>query len=323
MRGSPLKTSIPGLAKVRATTQIGPMSTLLSLSQDLEALVARAAPAVVSVQRRRGQAAGLVLAPDGYVLTNDHVVRRATEVRVGLSGGDELGARVVGSDPRTDLAVLHVDAADLPSLPLRETRAARVGQIVLAIGNPLFFDRSVSLGVVSALDRSLPARGALLEGLIQTDAAINPGNSGGPLLDAEGAVVGINTAIVPFAQGIGFAVPARTASWVAAVLIHEGRVRRPVLGVAARGVDLSAEAARETGQVRAVRVFEVGAATPAEAAGLRQGDLLLSANDSTLFGIDDLQRVMVLGGGEELRLDLLRERARHRVALRPAAASAA
>jgi S1-C subfamily serine protease len=295
------------------------MNALQAFSHDLETLVARAAPSVVGVRARRGGAAGLVFAPDGYVLTNDHVVRRAAEVKVAL-GADEVAARIVGQDSRTDLAVLRADAGDLPALPLSQKRP-RVGQVVVAIGNPLRFDRSVSLGVVSALERSLPARRQALDGLIQTDAAINPGNSGGPLLDVQGEVVGVSTAIVPFAQGIGFAVPSTTAAWVVAVLLRDGRVRRPVLGIAARGVDLGGEAARATGQARAVHIFGVRAQTPADAAGLRQGDLLLSADDAPLCGIDDLQRVLVLGEGREVTLDLLRDRARQRIAIRPAQAA--
>ncbi|HWP35611.1 MAG TPA: trypsin-like peptidase domain-containing protein [Thermodesulfobacteriota bacterium] len=295
------------------------MALLQQLSRDLEALVARAAPSVVSVEPGRGQASGLVLAPDGYVLTNAHVVRSPGELWIGTSDGGQARGRVVGLDARTDLAVVQAEARGLPPLPLAEERRVRVGQLVVAIGNPLRFERSVSLGVVSAVDRSLPAPGGhLLEALIQTDAAINPGNSGGPLLDADGAVVGINTAIVPFAQGIGFAVPAHTASWVAAVLIQEGEVRRPFLGIAARGVDLPGALARELAQPRAVRVFRVGAGTPAEAAGLREGDLLLSAEGRPLASVDDLQRVMVLGRAREIRIEAFRAGERRTLAVRPA-----
>jgi S1-C subfamily serine protease len=196
----------------------------------------------------------------------------------------------------------------LPTLPLADTRSVSVGQIVVAIGNPLGFDRSISLGVVSALDRSLPAPGGhIFEGLIQTDAAINPGNSGGPLCDAEGRVVGINTAIVPFAQGIGFAVPGYTANWVAAVLIRDQHVHRPLLGIAARGVELLPAQALVTEQTRAVLVVEVNSDSPAQRGGLREGDLLLRAGNHLLASIDDLQRVMVLSGGAELSLAVWRD----------------
>jgi len=193
-----------------------------------------------------------------------------------------------------------------------------VGQLVVAIGNPFRFERSVSLGVISALDRSLPGpRGGLFEGLIQTDAAINPGNSGGPLLDADGSVLGINTAIIPWAQGIGFAIPAPTASWVAGVLIHEGEVRRPFLGIAARSEELQGELSRSTGRNRAVRVLRVGADSPAQSAGLKKGDLLLSANGRTVSSIDDLQRVMVLSGQAEVRLEVYRGERREELLARP------
>jgi len=172
----------------------------------------------------------------------------------------------------------------------------------------LRFERSVSLGVVSAIDRSLPGPGRRpFEGLVQTDAAINPGNSGGPLLDAHGAVVGINTAVIPRAHGLGFAIPAHTAAWVTAVLIRDGQVERPRLGIAAQGVDLTAKTAEMLGQPRAVRVHAVAADSPASSARLKPADLLLSANDSALFSVDDLQRVLVLSRGREVSLRLARD----------------
>ena len=296
------------------------MTLLSELSQELEALVAKTAPAVVNVEHRRGQGSGLVLAQDGYILTNSHVVQTSGSIGIGLSDGKQLPAQVVGRDRPTDLALLRVDASGLTSLPLAESRRVKVGQLVVAIGNPLRFERSVSLGVVSALDRSLPGPdGHQFEGLIQTDAAINPGNSGGPLVDATGTVVGINTAIIPFAQGIGFAVPAYTATWVAAVLITRGEIRRPVLGIAASGVDLPLELAEEFGQPRAVRVFQVGTGTPAEQAGIKEGELLLSANGAPLSSIDDLQRVMVFSENGTVRLETAVDTRRREVVVRPQA----
>ena len=300
------------------------MSVLRQLSDELEALVARATPAVVAISHRRGQGAGLALAPDGWLLTNGHVVRASGALRVEFASGEDVEAEVVGIDDRTDLAVLRVPVRDLPSLPLADRERVRVGQLVMAIGNPLHFDRSVSLGVVSALDRSLPAPGGhVLEGLVQTDAAINPGNSGGPLVDASGAVVGINTAVIPYAQGIGFAVPAHTAHWVAAVLMRDGSVQRPFLGVTARGVELVAAMARDAGQSRAVRVFRVGSETPAAAAGIREGDFLLAADGNPIASVDDLQRILVLGRRPEVELELLRRNARQRVTARPSIPAAA
>jgi S1-C subfamily serine protease len=294
------------------------MSLLSQLSRELESLVAKAAPAVVGIEHAQGQGSGLILSPDGYVLTNAHVVGRARVLRVRLSEGSAVKAERVGGDEHSDLAVVRIDGGSLKTLPLAGFESLTVGQLVLAIGNPFRFERSVSLGVISALDRTLPgARGGILEGLIQTDAAINPGNSGGPLLNTEGEVLGINTAIIPWAQGIGFAIPASTANWVAAVLIRSGEVQRPFLGIAAKGEELAAELVRSTGQPRAIRVVRVELSTPASVAGLRGGDLLLTANGKQLGNVDDLQRVMVLSSAGEVELEVWRDDKRHRFQARP------
>lgn len=284
------------------------MSRLSDFSDELEALVALTAPSVVAVEHGRGQGSGIIVSSDGYVITNAHVVHgRSSVLAVRLAGGEELPAEVVGEDPASDLAVLRVAAHGLPSLSLDESRRLRVGQLVLAIGNPLRFERSVSLGVVSAIDRSLPGPGRRpFEGLVQTDAAINPGNSGGPLLDARGTVVGINTAVIPRANGLGFAIPAHTAAWVTAVLIRDGRIERPLLGIAAQGIDLMPRIAEAAGQQRAVRIQAVAAESPAALARLQPADLLLGANDTALYSVDDLQRVLVLSRGEAVALRLLR-----------------
>jgi serine protease Do len=297
------------------------MTTLTDLSRDLEELVARTAPSVVAVEHHDGQGSGVIVAGDGYVITNSHVARSSKDARrVRLASGEELPALLIGDDAASDLAVLRVQAHGLPSLPLADERRLRVGQLVVAIGNPLRFERSVSLGIVSAIERSLPGpRSApgLLEGLVQTDAAINPGNSGGPLLDATGAVVGINTAIIPYARGLGFAIPAHTASWILPVLMQRGRIERPLLGIQARGEDLSHTLAGDVGQSRGVRVHAVGEGSPAAHAGIRRGDLLLAANGSPVFGIDDLQRVMVLSGRPELELSVWRGKSRQALSARP------
>jgi len=292
---------------------------LAELSRELEDLVGRTALSVVAVEQRQGQGSGIVFASDGYVLTNSHVVRGPrSQVRVRLANGEDLRGEVVGDDPSSDLAVVHVSSHGLPALPLVESRRLRVGQLVVAIGNPLRFERSVTLGVVSALDRTLPAPGGRsLEGLVQTDAAINPGNSGGPLLDANGAVVGINTAMIPYARGIGFAIPAHAASWIVAVLLQKGRIDRPFLGIAASGVDLLPVHVHEAGQARAVRVHEVSAGSPAEAAGVTRGDLLLSANGTPLASVDDLQRVLVLAAPPQVQIEALRAGRRHALEATP------
>jgi serine protease Do len=293
------------------------MTALQGLSRDLADLVARASPAAVGVEVGRGQGSGVVLAQDGLVLTNAHVARGRGPLRVRVSGSRVARADLVGADERTDLAVLRTDARDLPALPLADRRLA-VGELVVAIGNPLGFERSVTVGVVSALYRNLPTpQGGMLEGLVQTDASINPGNSGGPLVDAEGAIVGVNTAIIPWARGIGFAVPAHTASWVASVLIRHGEVRRPFLGIAGRGEDLEPALASEAGLARAVRVLEVVEGSPAAAAGLARDDLLLRANASPVQTLDDLQRVMVLAQPADITLDVLRGGRLRTLGIRP------
>jgi len=294
------------------------MKLLKQLSHELEELVASTAGAVVGVEHRHGQGTGVILAKDGYLLTNAHVVHGFDQLRVRLSTGATAKGELVGADERTDLAVVRVDAEELVSLPLAESPQLKVGQLVVAIGNPFRFERSVSLGVISALHRSLPGpRGTLFEGLIQTDAAINPGNSGGPLLDASGTVLGINTAIIPWAQGIGFAIPSVTASWVASVLIRSGEIRRPFLGIAARSEELLPALSRGAGQLRAVRILEISSGSPAHAAGLKKGDFLLAANGKSIASVDDLQRVLVLSGPGEVELDIYRGANRRRISARP------
>jgi len=287
------------------------MTPLAELSASIERVVHDTSPSVVSVEHARGQGSGLVIASDGYVVTNSHVVRHAEELAVGVGPGERVPAEVVGDDPSSDLAVVRVAMNGLPSLPLLEERRLRVGQLVLAIGNPLRFDRSVSLGIVSAIDRTLPApRGRALEGLVQTDAAINPGSSGGPLLDAGGVAVGITTAVIPMARGLGFAIPAHTVSWVVAMLLKQGRIERPRIGIGARGVDLPPRRATELGQPRAVEVLEVANGEPAERAGVRAGDLILRANGEAVGSVDDMVRKLVLSGGGALTLEVARGRER-------------
>jgi len=289
------------------------MGLLRRLSDELADLVTQASPAVVGLWHRRGQGSGVIVSPDGYIVTNSHVARAPGALRVRFAGGGEAEAALVGADDRTDLAVVRAAGPAPSTLALPDQGRARIGEIVVAIGNPLGLERSVSLGVVSALHRDLPTRDGVLEGLIQTDASVNPGNSGGPLLDADGAVVGITTAMLPWARGIAFAIPSRTASWVAAVLIRHGEVRRPRIGIVARSEDLPPAG-------RAVRVLRVEAGTPADDAGLRGQDLLLSANGAVLGGLDDLQRALVLAEAPEIRLEVLRGQERREMSVRPAAA---
>ena len=293
------------------------MSLLAELSRELAALAAAGAAGVVGLEHRRGQGSGVVLSPDGYILTNAHVARAGGALRVRRPGGSVSEAELVGADERTDLAVVRTRHSGPPPLQLADSRAVQVGQLVMAIGNPLGLERSVSLGVVSALFRELPTRDGILEGLIQTDAAVNPGHSGGPLLDMDGRVVGINTAMLTPARGIGFAVPAQTASWVAAVLIQHGAVRRPYLGIRARSEELEPALARDAGQARGVRVVGVEPGTPAAAGGLSGGDLLLAANDARVSTWDDLARVLVLARPASVDVEVFRGGARRHFVVRP------
>ncbi len=259
-------------------------------------------PAVVSVyvggaaeaERARGGAgSGVVVTPDGYLLTNEHVVQRVSEARVALVDGRSVPATVAGRDPATDLAVLRAQAAALPYAQLAGAQRLRAGQLVVAVGNPFGFESTVSAGVVSALGRSLRSRqGRLIEGVVQHTAALNPGNSGGPLVDAHGLVAGINTAIIAMAQGIGFAIPAATAQWVLTEILTQGRVRRAWLGVAARDrpLDLRLVRALGLGATRAVEVMSREENSPAAESDLRPGDLIVAVNDTSVDGIDALHR---------------------------------
>jgi S1-C subfamily serine protease len=275
--------------------------------------VDRVGPAVVRVDvegapargRRRGRGrtggsgSGFVFAPDGLVLTNSHVVEGAKTITVTPSGGHPLQADLVGDDPHTDLAVLRVSSADLVAAPLGESRRLRVGQLVVAIGNPFGFQHTVTAGVVSALGRSLRARTVrLIEDVIQTDAALNPGNSGGPLvLAATGAVVGVNTAVILGGQGIAFAVPIATASRVISAILRFGRVRRGFLGVAGEERAIPRRLARAHGLPgdRGLTVTSVTSGSPAARAGLAAGDVIVGLDGAPVSGADDLHRLLTEG----------------------------
>jgi S1-C subfamily serine protease len=280
---------------LRADTD--PASALLdAYSQAVINVVERVSPSVVNVRRGRGGGSGVIVAPDGYALTNAHVVDGAQEVAVTLDSGAELTARVVGIDSATDLAVIRILGSGLPVAELADTESLRVGQLVIAIGDPLGFHSTVTTGVVSALGRSLSAKdGRLIENVIQTDAALNPGNSGGPLVDTHAKVVGINTAIIPTAQGICFAIPAATARMVAGMLIRDGRVRRAYLGIGGAATAIGRQLANELGitNTSGIRVLEVVADGPAHRAGLRVRDLIVTVDGAPIATLSDLQRNLV------------------------------
>ena len=243
----------------------------------------------------RGSGSGFVLTPDGFLLTNSHVVHGASLIEVTLGDGGRYGAEPVGDDPATDLAVIRIEAPGLTPAPLGDSRSIRVGQLVVAIGNPFGFQTTVTAGVVSALGRSLRSMtGRLIDDVIQTDAALNPGNSGGPLVNSRGEVIGVNTAIIVPAQGICFAIAVDTAKFVAAQLIQSGRVRRSYVGVAAMNVPLGRRTIRfhRLTQAAGIRIASVEPRTPAERAGLRAGDIVIAFAGSPLSDIDALHRLL-------------------------------
>jgi S1-C subfamily serine protease len=264
--------------------------------------VDRVGPAVVRVERIAegknaggGVGSGVVIAGDGLVLTNSHVVGGASRVRLSFADGSAREAVVLGDDPDTDLALLRTDLpSGTPAAALGDSQLLRRGQLVVAIGNPLGFESTVTAGVVSALGRSLRATsGRLIDDVIQTDASLNPGNSGGPLVSSAGEVVGINTAMISRAQGICFAVASNTAVFVVSEFIRHGRVRRAHIGIAAETVPLPRRLSLATGAgTRAIRISEVMAGGPAAAAGLLAGDLLLSVDGVAIEGADDLIRLL-------------------------------
>jgi S1-C subfamily serine protease len=296
-------------------------------------VVERAGPAVISIEigggkgRPGGAGSGFVVTPDGYVMTNSHVVSGARAIRVKTPAGETADAQVVGDDPATDLAVIRVDAAALagprgvPYLPVDGNLAPRVGQLAVAIGNPLGFESTVSTGVVSALGRSLRGRGdRLIDGVIQHTAPLNPGNSGGPLLDGAARVIGVNTAIIARSQGLGFAIAVETAAWVLGQLLAHGRVRRAWLGVGATRRPLDRRLAYHHGLgAAAVEIQSVEPGSPAARAQLQDGDLIVEFGELAVDGVDALHRALrTWPAGQPVRLGVIRRGARLAVDITPA-----
>ena len=274
-------------------------------SRAVTTVVDAVGPAIVSIsvekrsQRRQFEqnaaGSGIVIAPDGYILTNSHVVHKATQSTTIFTDGTTVAASLIGEDPATDLAVLRADASGLPYATLGDSSLLRVGQLVIAIGNPFGFQSTVSTGVVSSIGRALRNQeGRLIENIIQHTAPLNPGNSGGPLVDSRGRVVGINTAIIVIAQGIGFAIPSNTAKWVVTQLLTQGRVRRGYLGITAQGRPLSRRLVRfhNLQYEQAVEIISVAPDSPAKRAGIREGDLIFAINEQTVKDVDDLHRFL-------------------------------
>jgi len=246
-------------------------------------------------QQARGHGSGFIFTPDGFILTNSHVVHKASKIEVTLTDGRRFQADLVGDDPETDLAVVRIEAANLLPAALGDSQKLRVGQLVIAIGNPYGFQCTVTAGVVSALGRSLRSRsGRLISHVIQTDAALNPGNSGGPLVTSQGQVVGVNTAVILPAQGICFAIAINTAKFVAARLIRDGKIRRSFIGVAGQDVPLQRRVVRLNGLgvESGVLVVSVEAQSPAEKAGLLEGDVIVGYDGLAVAGIDTLHQLL-------------------------------
>jgi len=305
-------------------------------SQAVTSAAERVSPAVVNIevytppvqrhprspQEARGNGSGFVITPDGYILTNSHVVHRATRIEVTLPDGRHYQAELIGDDPDTDLAVIRIHAPNLIPVKLGDSEQIKVGQLAIAIGNPYGFQYTVTAGVVSALGRSLRAQsGRLIDNVIQTDAALNPGNSGGPLVNSRGEVIGVNTAVILPAQGICFATAINTAKFVAATLIKDGKITRSYIGVAGQNVPLHRRLVRfhnlpvESG----VLIVSLEANSPARNAGLIEGDVIVGFDDRPIPNIDDLHKCLtgervgvrsqltVIRGSEKLPLDVVPE----------------
>jgi S1-C subfamily serine protease len=264
--------------------------------------VSAVAPAVTHLnvtrgreQGGRGTGSGFFFTPDGLLLTNSHVVHGARELRVLTLEAEDLAAEIVGDDPDSDLAVVRTRISNAPHVRFGRSATLKIGQLAIAIGNPFGFEHSVTAGVISAVGRSLRAStGRLIEDVIQTDAALNPGNSGGPLIDSRGRVIGVNTAIIPGAQGICFATAVDTAEWVLGQLLQHGRVRRAWLGIAGFNAPLARRVARhyELDNASGIRIRSIEPGSPAARAGLETGDLIVQLDGETVSGIDRLQRLL-------------------------------
>jgi S1-C subfamily serine protease len=279
-----------------------------SYSKSITQAVAKVGPAVVNIRvhgvsrdKRRGSesggsGSGFVIAPDGFILTNSHVVHGAVKMEVTLADGRVFDANLVGDDPETDLAVIRINASQLVHAQFGDSKSVRVGQIAIAIGSPFGFQQTVTAGVVSALGRSMRSQsGRLIDNVIQTDAALNPGNSGGPLVNSRGEIIGVNTAIILPAQGICFAIASNTAEFVTAWLIKEGHIRRSWIGVAGQNVPIHRRVVvfHRLAVDHGVLVSGIEPGSPASRAGLREGDVIVTFGGEPVSSIDELHRHLV------------------------------
>ena len=302
------------------------VNVLDAYSQAVIGVVETVSPAVIGIgplrgEDRGGSGTGFLIAPDGYALTNSHVIDGSQRVTATTSDGDRIDATVVGDDPTTDLALVRLAARDLPFAGLGDSEAIRVGQLVIAMGNPLGFQSTVSTGVVSAVGRAMRGRqGRLIESVVQHTAPLNPGNSGGPLVDSRGRVVGVNTAIVMMAQGLGFAIPANTAKWVVGELLTHGKVRRSYLGVVGTSVAIHRRMVRELDLLsdRAVEVVEVEPRGPASISGVVAGDVIVAINGRVVASVDDLHRLLAAApSGESMAVSIVRDQRLVELPVRP------
>ncbi len=279
------------------------MSDLPSFENQITSAVEKLSESVVNIDSVRvarnfaygfvpieGKGSGVIIDPRGYVITNNHVIDGAARVQVHLKDGRSYVGEVVGADSQTDVAVIKVEADNLPAALLADSEKLKVGQIVLAIGNSLGLQGgpTVSMGVVSALGRPLPGADFIFEGLIQTDTAINPGNSGGPLADINGKVIGLNTAMIPFAQGVGFAIPSNTVKWVSNQILEKGRVVRPWLGISGANLNQAIARRYDIPVDSGVLVVEIDPRGPAYEAGLRVGDVLIQLGSQQVKEMKDV-----------------------------------
>src|ERR1700731_950861 len=302
----------PAFASSQVSPRLDDAALLDEYSRTVVSAADRVGPAVVNIDIKQrlesqrgprevgGSGSGFVIAPDGFILTNSHVVHAANQIAVSLPDGREYAAQLVGDDPDTDLAVIRIDAPHLAHVRLADSETLRGGQVVIAIGNPLGFQASVTAGVISALARSMHAQsGRLIDNIIQTDADLNPGNSGGPLVNSAGEVIGVNTAMIRPAQGICFAIASNTAKFVAGWLIKEGKIRRSYIGVAGQNVPIHRRIVRfynlplETG----VLVVSVEKKSPAEQTGLREGDVIVAFHAKPIGSIHELHKMLM---GEQI-----------------------
>src|ERR1039457_2128462 len=309
--GDEARAAIPIRQDPRATDA----EMLDAYSTAVTGVVAQVAPAVAHIRVERvvrgrgkqaGSGSGFIITPDGYMVTNSHVAGGGSAFEVTLPDCRVVGAELVGDDPDSDLAVFKVGAAGLPYVRLADSSKLRVGQIAVAIGSPYGFQHTVTAGIVSALGRSMRGQtGRLLDNIIQTDAPLNPGNSGGPLVDSSGGIIGVNTAVILPAQGICFAIASSTSERVAIALIREGRVRRAYVGVCRQDTPIGRRMVRhfELAHESGIRVSTVEKGSPAAAAGVREGDIIVSFGDEAITSVDDLHRMLTdarIGDGADI-----------------------